>query len=94
MIRTRNNRLMRFALLLGVAALALSAGPAGVYGSASLASVGTAALTGFGPWQVLGCIGCVAGFIVGSGTTAAGLAVFIAANPELGVMCVSTCAAM
>ena len=94
MIRTKHNRVRRFALLLGVAALALSLGPAGALGSASLATGGTAALTGFGPWQVLGCIGCVAGFIVGSGTTAVGLAVFLAANPELGVLCVTTCAAM
>jgi hypothetical protein len=92
MIRVLNNRMLRVALLLGVAALAVSVGPAGAFGSASLATGGSAALTGFGFWQALGCVGCIAGFIVGAGTTGAGLAVFIAANPELGVLCIGTCA--
>jgi hypothetical protein len=94
MIRAQNNRTLYLAVLLGVAALALSVGPAGAIDSASLATGGSAALTGFGFWQALGCVGCIAGFIVGAGTTIAGLAVFLAANPELGVLCVTTCASV
>jgi hypothetical protein len=46
---------------------------------------------GAGFMGVLGCIGCAAGFVVGAGTTVAGMAVFIAANPEIAIMCVSAC---
>ncbi|HEY2850967.1 MAG TPA: hypothetical protein VGI97_13890 [Gemmatimonadaceae bacterium] len=51
----------------------------------------TELIVGFGFWHALGCIGCIGGFVVGGGLTVAGLAVFLAANPELGLYCVSTC---
>jgi hypothetical protein len=58
-----------------------------------IAASAPSAIVGFGFWETLGCVGCIAGFIVGAGTTVAGLAVFLAANPEIAILCVSTCAA-
>ena len=92
MTRTVNNRAMCLAVMLGVAALAFSVGPAGVFDTAS-ATHASAALTGFGFWDTLACVGCIAGFVAGAGTTIAGFAVFLAANPEIGVLCMSACAA-
>lgn len=80
------------AMLFGVVAVALLAGPAGPHAAALSTHVANG-IAGFGFWGTLGCIGCIAGFVVGAGTTAAGLAVFIAANPEIAILCVSTCAA-
>lgn len=93
MIRTLGNGRLISAVLLGAVVLALAVGPAGALDSTALASHGTGALAGFGFWDVLACVGCIAGFAVGAGTTIAGFAVFIAANPELAVLCVSSCGA-
>jgi hypothetical protein len=92
MTRTKGNRSIYLAVLLAVAVLALSVGPAGALDSASLANHAPGALTGFGFWDTLGCIGCIAGFGVAAGTTIAGFAAVLVANPELAVLCVSTCA--
>jgi hypothetical protein len=86
-----NNRALSAAVLLGVLAAAMSVGPASLLAPAANATQAAAAVTGFGFWGTLGCIGCIAGFAIGAGTTVAGLAVFIAANPEIAVLCVSTC---
>jgi hypothetical protein len=93
MIRVQNTRTMYFAVLLAVVMLALSATPAGAIDSASLATHGAGALAGFGFWDTLTCVGCIAGFVAGAGTTIAGFAVFLSANPEIGILCVSSCAA-
>jgi hypothetical protein len=79
------------AALVAVVALAIVAGPAGPLAAATLSSSGAAGVIGLGFWETLGCIGCIAGFVIGAGTTAAGLAVFLAAHPEVGLLCVSTC---
>ena len=92
MIRLRNNRALPAALLFGVMVLALSIGPDGPLTHTSLTTQGAAALTGFGFWETLGCIGCIAGFVVGAGTTIAGFAVFLAVHSEIAILCVSTCA--
>jgi hypothetical protein len=76
-------------LLLAVVATATMFGPAGPFAAANAPS----AVTGLGFWAALSCVGCLTGFIVGAGTTVAGLAVFLAANPEIAILCVSTCAA-
>ncbi len=82
---------------LGLAALASIGfagtvlGFAGPLTSAGVGGHAVAAATGAGFWEVLGCVGCIAGFVVGAGTTLAGLAVFIAANPEIAILCMATC---
>lgn len=78
-------------LLIGVFALALLVGPAGPFAAAALSTHVATGIAGFGFWGTLGCVGCIAGFVIGAGTTAAGLAVVIAANPEIAILCVSTC---
>ncbi|MGH7653850.1 MAG: hypothetical protein ACREN6_04220 [Gemmatimonadaceae bacterium] len=77
-------------LLLGVLALTLLVIPAGPIAALTLPAHGVA---GFGFWLALSCIGCIGGFVVGGGLTVAGLAVFLAANPQIGVFCVSKCIA-
>jgi hypothetical protein len=66
-------------------------GLAGPLASAGVGGHAVAAATGAGFWEVLGCVACIAGFVVGAGTTLAGLAVFIAANPEIAILCMATC---
>ena len=88
-----NRRAIPAALLLGVLGAAMLAGPAGPLAASPLATSGSAAVTGLGFWETLGCIGCIAGFVVGAGTTIAGLAAFLAVNPEIAILCVSTCVA-
>ncbi|MFI5233506.1 MAG: hypothetical protein ACHQSE_13435 [Gemmatimonadales bacterium] len=87
MTKVINRHARSATLLLGVLALTLLLAPAPV---AALPAHGIA---GFGFWAALGCIGCIGGFVVGGGLTVAGLAVFLAANPQLGLLCVATCAA-
>ena len=91
MIHNRTNRAVLRAVLLAAIALAAYIDSTSALASIALPAQGTAAAAGLGFWEVLGCIGCIAGFLVGAGTTIAGLAVFLAANPELAVLCVSTC---
>ena len=93
MKNARINRALSAAVLLGVIALTLNIGPAGPFVSTTIATQTAAAVSGFGFWETLGCIGCIAGFVIGAGTTIAGLAVFLAANPEIGILCLSTCTA-
>lgn len=76
-------------LLLGFLAVALFVAPA-----AAATALATNAPAGYGFWGALGCLGCITGFVVGGGTTVAGLAAFLAANPEIGIYCVSTCLAL
>ena len=89
----RINRALSAAVLLGVIAIALNVGPTGPLVSTTIATHTAAAVTGFGFWGALSCIGCIAGFVIGAGTTIAGLAVFLAANPEIEILCLSTCTA-
>jgi hypothetical protein len=79
-------------MLASVAMLAASVGPHEVVAQTAASAQAAAGVIGFGFWATLGCIGCIAGFVVGAGTTIAGLAVFLAANPEIAILCVSTCA--
>jgi hypothetical protein len=60
---------------------------------AALATQTAASVSGLGFWTIAGCIGCIAGFVIGAGTTIAGLAVFLAAHPELAILCAATCVA-
>jgi hypothetical protein len=87
------NRAPSIAVLLGVLAIAVIVGPVGPLGATALSVPAVPGVVGFGFWGTLGCVGCIAGFIIGAGATVAGLAVFLAANPEIGILCVSTCAA-
>ena len=81
------------AALLAVVAIVISAGAFGPVAPVALSIQTAAGATGLG-WQlVLGCIACLAGFVIGAGTTIAGLAVFLAAHPELAILCASTCVA-
>ena len=83
------NRHARLAtLLLGVLALALLVAPAAATATPALT---THAVSGLGFWEALSCIGCIGGFVVGGGLTVAGLAAFLAANPQVGLFCVSVC---
>lgn len=75
-------------LLLGVLALALLAAPAAPGAALSPAAHEVA---GSGFWGALTCIGCIGGFVVGGGLTVAGLAAFLAANPQIALFCVSAC---
>lgn len=92
MTKLLKHQALSAALLLAVFAVAFTVGPAGPFAAAALSTHAAAGIAGFGFWGTLGCIGCIAGFVIGAGTTAAGLAVFIAANPEIAILCVSTCA--
>jgi hypothetical protein len=85
------HRTVSATVLISVVAIAMLVGPAGPLASTTLAMQPAAGVTGFGFWGTLGCIGCIAGFVIGAGTTVAGLAVFLAAQPEIGILCVSTC---
>lgn len=77
----------RTLVIVGLLAVALLAGPVTPLDASSAA----AGVTGFGFWETLTCIACITGFVVGAGTTIAGLAVFLAANPEIAILCVGTC---
>lgn len=77
-------------LLFGMLALTLLVAPAAPAAALALPTHGVA---GFGFWTALSCIGCIAGFVVGGGLTVAGLAVFLAANPQIGLFCAATCIA-
>lgn len=82
-------RVAGVSLVLALAATAAFFGPAGPIAAVTAPT----AIAGFGFWDTLACVGCISGFILGAGTTVAGLAVFLAANPEVAILCVSTCAA-
>jgi hypothetical protein len=86
-------RALGLAALVGIGFAGTVLGIAGPLTSAGVGGHVVAAVTGAGFWDVLGCVGCMAGFVVGAGTTLAGLAVFIAANPEIAILCVATCSA-
>jgi hypothetical protein len=75
-------------LLLGVLAVALLLAPAGPVAALALPAH---AVAGLGFWEALSCVGCIGGFVVGGGLTIAGLAAFLAANPQIGIYCVSIC---
>ena len=80
-------------VLLGVLAIAMLVGPLGPLAQAGAAVPLATGIAGFGFWDSIACIACISAFLIGSGTTVAGLAVFLAVNPELTVLCVSSCAA-
>ena len=71
-----------------VAMLAASAEPGTAVGAAGES---VAAAAGLGFWGALSCIGCIGGFVVGGSLTIAGMAAFLAANPQIGILCVATC---
>ena len=75
-------------LLLAVLALALLLAPIGPLAALTLPAHGA---VGLGFWEVASCIGCIGGFVIGGGLTVAGLAAFLAANPQIGLFCVSIC---
>ena len=84
-------RAVALAALVGVGFAGTLLGIAGPLSSAGVGGHAVAAATGAGFWEVLGCVASIAGFVVGAGTTLAGLAVFIAANPEIAILCVANC---
>ena len=86
----RKNRFVTTIALLCVFAIALCTGPAAPFASAAVSSQSTA-VSGLGFMDNLTCVACISGFLIGSGTTAGGLAVFLALNPELGVLCFLAC---
>lgn len=88
MTRLINRHARSAPLLLGVLALILLVAPAGPIAALVLPAHGAA---GLGFWEALSCIGCIGGFVVGGGLTVAGLAAFLAANPQIGLFCVSIC---
>jgi hypothetical protein len=90
MTRVINRHARSATLLLGMLALALLVAPAGATAPLPLPAHET---VGFGFWGALSCIGCIGGFVVGGGLTVAGLAAFLAANPQIGLFCVSACIA-
>lgn len=79
--------------LLAVVALVIAAGAFGPVAPAALSIQTAAGASGLGWRMALGCIACIVGFVIGAGTTIAGLAVFLAAHPELAILCASTCVA-
>ncbi len=79
------------AALLACVAVGMYSAPTMHVASTALASQGAASVAGLGFWDTLTCVGCIAGFVAGAGATVAGFAVFLAANPEVGIMCVSSC---
>jgi hypothetical protein len=86
-------RAVAAAALLGVMAAAVAIGAIGPAASSVLATQTAADGSGLGFMMVLGCVACLAGFLMGAGTTIAGLAIFLAAHPELAILCASTCVA-
>jgi hypothetical protein len=80
------------AFLLGLYAVALLAGPAGPLAPGVIDQSTVGGLFGFGLRDGLACVGCIAGFVFGGGLTLAGLAVFIAAHPQIAILCVTACA--
>jgi hypothetical protein len=81
------------AALVAVLVLAVSAGAPGTSATTELANQTAAAVSGMGFMTVLGCIACLSAFLIGAGTTIAGLALFLSAHPELAILCASTCVA-
>ena len=63
------------------------------HGALTATAPAAAAVIGAGFWEAVSCIACVAAFLMGGGLTIAGLAVFLAANPEIAVICVANCSA-
>jgi hypothetical protein len=78
-------------LLLALAAVALLLTPAGPLAALAALALPAHGAAGLGFWEALSCIGCIGGFVVGGGLTVAGLAAFLAANPQVGLFCVSIC---
>jgi len=87
----RRKRFVSGLLLVCLIAVAVHTAPAAPLTAASVSSPATAAAVGLGFWNKLACVGCIAGFLVGAGTTVAGLAIFLQLNPELAVLCFSAC---
>jgi hypothetical protein len=87
----RKNRVLTTIALLCVIAIAVYTGPAAPFSSAAVTSHSAAAVAGLGFWDKVACVACIAGFIVGSGTTVVGLAIFLQLNPELAALCFLSC---
>ncbi len=85
------HRVITAIALLCVIAIAVATGPAAPFASAAVTGHSAAAVTGLGFWDNVACVACIAGFIVGSGTTVVGLAVFLSLNPELAALCFLAC---
>ncbi len=90
--KNRKRRMVTAIALLCVIAIAVATGPAAPFASAAAVTGHAAgAPVGLGFWDNLACVACIAGFIVGSGTTVVGLAVFLQLNPELAALCFLSC---
>jgi hypothetical protein len=87
----RKNRVFTTVALLCVIAIAVAIGPAAPFASAAVTAHSAAAVTGLGFWDNVTCVACIAGFLIGAGTTVVGLAVFLQLNPELAVLCFIAC---
>jgi hypothetical protein len=87
----RYNLVLPVAALLACVAVGMHSATAAHLASTALVTQGAASVVGLGFWDTLTCVGCIAGFVAGAGATVAGFAVFLAANPEIGIMCVSSC---
>jgi hypothetical protein len=92
--KNRNNRVITTIALLCVIAIAVATGPGAPFASAAVTSHSAGAVSGLGFWDNLACVACIAGFIVGSGTTVIGLAVFLQLNPELAALCFLSCSTL
>ena len=79
------------AVLAGTLAFALAGSPVAPLAAVGLTS-GVAGAAGSDSGKASPCIACISGFVIGAGTTVAGLAVFIAAHPELAIGCFAACA--
>lgn len=77
--------------LLACAAVSMHGAQAAHLVSTALSPQTAAAAAGLGFWDTISCIGCIAGFVIGAGTTVAGFAVFLSANPEIAILCVGSC---
>jgi hypothetical protein len=89
--KNRKNRMITTIALLCVIAIAVATGPAAPFASAAVTGHSAAAATGLGFWDNLTCVTCIAGFLIGGGTTVVGLAVFLQLNPELAALCFLSC---
>jgi hypothetical protein len=91
MEKARKNRVINTIALVCVIAIAIATSPAAPFASAAASSYSGVAVTGSGFMDTLACVACISGFLIGSGSTAGGLAVFLALNPELAALCFLAC---
>lgn len=82
----------RLAVVTTIAAMLVATAPARPAQARVPVPTSTATVSGQGFWAMIGCLACVSGFLIGGATAAAGVAAVLAANPEIAVACVATCA--